>query len=270
MPVQSIQNSKIWQRYDHVTRLRHYAGWVASTIVVLICWQFISGATRWHFVLDAPEQLASFAGRMFPPEWAYMSQLWWPLWDTLNIATLGTLLGLILAFPISFLAARNTTPHFLIRSVALLIIVVSRSVNSLIWALLLVAILGPGLLAGIIAIALRSIGFIGKLFYESIEETSREPVEAIVATGASPFQVLSYSILPQVMPSFAGVSIFRWDINIREATVIGLVGAGGIGLNLNATVNALRWDQAGMIFIVIFGLVLMSEAVSAQVRKAII
>lgn len=270
MPVQTVATTKVWQRYDRATRMRHYAGWIASTLVVLICWYFISGATRWHFVADAPQQLVQFVGRMFPPNWAYMDKLWLPLWDTLNIATLGTLLGIMLAFPISFLAARNTTPHIIVRYVALLIIVVSRSVNSLIWALLLVAILGPGVLAGIIAIALRSVGFIGKLFYESIEETSNEPVGAISATGATPLQVLSYSILPQVMPSFAGVSIFRWDINIREATVIGLVGAGGIGLNLDASVNALRWDQAGMIFIMIFVLVLISEAVSAQVRKAII
>jgi phosphonate transport system permease protein len=270
MPVQTVNNTKVWQRYDTPTRLRHWAGWIGSTIIIVICWQVISGATRWEFVADAPQQLAEFLTRMFPPNWAYASQLWLPLWDTLNIATLGTLLGIAIAFPVSFLAARNTTPHPAVRYAALLLIVVSRSVNSLIWALLLVAVVGPGVLAGIIAIGLRSIGFAGKLFYESIEETSREPIEAVTATGASPLQVLSYSILPQVLPSFAGVSIFRWDINIREATVIGLVGAGGIGLNLNSSVNALRWDQAGMIFVIIFGLVLVSEWVSARVRKAII
>lgn len=270
MPVQQIDDRKLWQRYDTATRLRLWGGWLGTTLLVLVCWQVISGATRWEFVADAPQQLSQFVGRMFPPRWSYLNELWLPLWDTLNIATLGTLLGLSIAFPLSFLAAQNTTPHPSLRYVALLIIVVSRSVNSLIWALLLVAIIGPGVLAGIISIGLRSIGFMGKLFYESIEETSREPVEAITATGASPLQVLSYSILPQVLPSFAGVSIFRWDINIREATVVGLVGAGGIGLNLNASVNALQWSQVGMIFIVIFVVVLFSEWVSARVRQAII
>ncbi len=270
MPVQTVNDTKVWQRYDTATRLRHWGGWIGSTIVVLLCWQVISSGTRWEFVADAPEQLTEFLIRMFPPNWAYANELWLPLWDTLTIATLGTLLGIAIAFPVSFLAARNTTPHPIIRYIALLIIVVSRSVNSLIWALLLVAVVGPGVLAGVIAIGLRSIGFAGKLFYESIEETSREPMEAITATGAGAMQVLSYSILPQVLPSFAGVSIFRWDINIREATVIGLVGAGGIGLSLSSSVNALRWDQAGMIFVMIFGLVLISEWVSAKVRKAII
>lgn len=270
MPVQTINEKKVWQRYDNATRLRLWAGWLGSTAIILLCWQIISGATRWEFVADAPEQLAIFLSRMFPPNWGYMGQLWLPLWDTLNIATLGTLLGIAIAFPLSFLAARNTTPHPVFRYIALVIIVVSRSVNSLIWALLLVAIVGPGVLAGIIAIGLRSVGFAGKLFYESIEETSTEPVEAIIATGSSPMQVLSHSILPQVLPSFAGVSIFRWDINIREATVIGLVGAGGLGLNLNASVNGLQWSQVGMIFIAVFALVLVGEWVSARVRRAII
>lgn len=269
MPARTVNNVKIWQRYDAPTRLKLLAGWVAGAVITLVCWQVISGSTRWEFVSDAPQQLGTFIQRMFPPDWLYASQLWQPLWDTVSIATLGTVLSVLIALPLSFLAARNTTPHPIVRYFTLLVIVVSRSVNSLIWALILVVIVGPGALAGILAIALRSIGFIGKLAYESIEETSREPVEAITATGASRLQVLTYGFLPQVLPSFAGISIFRWDINIREATVLGLVGAGGIGLNLNAAVNLLRWDQAGMIFVLIFILVLISEAVSARVRKAI-
>jgi hypothetical protein len=110
-----------------------------------------------------------------------------PLWDTINIATLGTLGGVIMAVPVAFLAARNTTPSALfLQAIALFIIVASRSINSLIWALLLVAIIGPGLLAGIVAIALRSIGFVGKLLYEAIEETDATQIEAMQATGASP------------------------------------------------------------------------------------
>lgn len=107
-----------------------------------------------------------------------------PLWDTINIATLGTLLGIVLAFPVAFLAARNTTPSTtFIRPIALFIIAASRSINSLIWALLLVAIIGPGLLAGIIAIALRSIGFVAKLMYEAIEEVNVTQMSAIQSTG---------------------------------------------------------------------------------------
>jgi phosphonate transport system permease protein len=208
---------------------------------------------------------------MVPPRWSYMNEVWRPLWDTLTIATLGTLLAIVIAVPIAFLAARNTTPSVtLIRPVALLIIVSSRSINALIWALLLVTILGPGVFAGIIAIALRSIGFVGKLLHEAIEEIDHSQVEAIQATGASSAQVMNYGIVPQILPAFAGISVFRWDINIRESAVVGLVGAGGIGLNLEASLNTLAWSQVSLILLVILATVLLSEWVSAKVRHAII
>jgi phosphonate transport system permease protein len=227
--------------------------------------------TIWAFVYDAPRQAQDIGSRMLPPRWAYMNELWLPLWDTLNMATLGTILEVILAVPIAFLAARNTTPSALfIRPVALFVIVASRSIDSLIWALLLVAILGPGILAGIIAIGLRSIGFIGKLLYEAIEETDRNQIEAVTATGASPAQVLSYGIVPQVMPAFWGITVFPWDINIRESAILGHVGAGGLGLKLQSSLNVLAWPQVTFILLVILATVVVSEWVSARVRAALI
>jgi len=194
-----------------------------------------------------------------------------PIWDTLNIATLGTLIALCLAVPVAFLAARNTTPsRVFVRPVALLIIVSTRSINSLIWALLLIAIIGPGVFAGIIAIAIRSIGFCAKLLYEAIEEIDPAQVEAVTATGASPLQVMSYGIVPQILPAFAGIAVFRWDINIRESTVLGLVGAGGIGLQLSSSLNTLAWPQVSLILIVILLAVIISEWVSAKIRGAIV
>ena len=197
---------------------------------------------------------------MLPPEWEYMNDLWRPLWDTINIATLGTLMALVLAVPIAFLAASNTTPSFVfVMPVALFIIVASRSINSLIWALLLVAFVGPGVFAGIIAIGLRSIGFCAKLLYEAIEEIDPNQVEAITATGASGPQTLTYCIVPQIMPAFADISVFRWDINIRESTVVGLVGAGGIGLELNAQVMELGWAKVSVFLASILATVVVSE-----------
>jgi phosphonate transport system permease protein len=237
----------------------------------VFCWQVMTQSTIWAFVQDAPRQGADILSRALPPRWSYIERLLWPLWDTINMATLGTLLGILIAVPIAFLAARNTTPSALfLRPIALFIIVASRSINSLIWALLLVSIIGPGLLAGIVAIALRSIGFIGKLLYEAIEEIDEKQVEAVSATGASAMQVMDYAIVPQVLPTFLGISVFRWDINIRESAILGLVGAGGLGLQLQSSLNVLAWPQVTMIFIVILATVIVSEWVSAQVRKAII
>jgi phosphonate transport system permease protein len=262
---------KAWQHRTPRGRLMLWSGWLGLVALFVWCWEVMTARTIWMFVWDAPRQAQDIGGRMLPPRWAYMDELWLPLWDTINMATLGTILGVILAVPIAFLAARNTTPStLLIRPVALFVIVASRSINSLIWALLLVAILGPGLLAGIIAIGLRSIGFIGKLLYEAIEETDRNQIEAVTATGASPAQVLNYGIVPQIMPAFWGITVFRWDINIRESAILGLVGAGGLGLKLQSSLNVLAWPQVTLIILVILATVVVSEWVSAKVRAAII
>ncbi len=251
--------------------LLRFAGWLSLVALTVFCWRVMTQDTIWAFVESAPQQAADIFGRMLPPRWSYAQQLWRPLWDTINIATMGTLIAIVLATPVAFLAARNTTPSVvLVRPIALFIIVASRSINALIWGLLLVSIVGPGVIAGIIAIALRSIGFIGKLLYEAIEEIDESQVEAIRATGASPGQVMIYGIVPQIMPAFASINVFRWDINIRESTVLGLVGAGGLGLALESSLNVLAWPQVTVILIMIFATVIVSEWISAKVRHAII
>ena len=271
MPVTEVDGRPVWRKRTPRASLALFAGWLGLAALFVFCWQVMTETTIWAFVYDAPEQAADLGGRMFPPRWSYIDQLLWPLWDTLNIATLGTLLGILFAVPIAFLAARNTTPSALIaRPIALFIIVASRSINSLIWALLLVSIIGPGILAGIVAIGLRSIGFIAKLMYEAIEEIDEAQVEAVTASGGSALQVIDYGIVPQILPTFFGVSVFRWDINIRESTILGLVGAGGIGLQLQASLSVLAWPQVTLIFIVILATVAVSEWVSAKVRHAII
>ena len=271
MPVRDISGHRVWQRYSQRESLFHWLLWLTGIAIFAYCWQQISAATTWFFVWDAPNIAGDIWTRATPPKWEYITQLGRPIWDTLNIATLGTLIALVLAVPVAFLAARNTTPSaLLIRPVALLIIVSTRSINSLIWALLLIAIIGPGVFAGVVAIAIRSIGFCAKLLYEAIEEIDTTQVEAITATGASRWQVMVYGIVPQILPAFAGIAVFRWDINIRESTVLGLVGAGGIGLQLSASLNVLAWPQVSLILLVILAAVIISEWVSAKVRGAII
>jgi phosphonate transport system permease protein len=260
-----------WRLLTPVQQRWRWFGWLALVALTVFCWRIMTADTIWAFVSDAPRQAQDIFGRMLPPRWTYINQLWKAIWDTINIATLGTLIAIVLGTPLAFLAARNTTPSALvIRPVALFVIVASRSINALIWGLLLVAVLGPGVLAGIIAIALRSIGFIGKLLYEAIEEIDEKQVEAIRATGASQAQVMSYGIWPQILPAFATISVFRWDINIRESTVLGLVGAGGLGLALESSLNTLAWPQVSLILLIILVTVVISEWITAKVRKIII
>jgi phosphonate transport system permease protein len=262
---------RTWRRRTPRAQWLIWAGWLIATALFVYCFQLISDRTIWAFVVDAPEQAGDLAVRMVPPDWGYIRALGRPLGDTLNMATIGTVAAMVIAVPVAYCAARNTTPSVrFIRPLALFIIVSSRSINALIWALMLVTIIGPGVLAGIIAIALRSIGFCAKLLYEAIEEIDEGQVEAVRATGAAGAQVTAYGIVPQVMPAFAGISVFRWDINIRESTVLGLVGAGGIGLELNAALTQLYWTQVSLILLVIIGTVILSEWVSAKVRHSII
>lgn len=261
----------VWRKRTPRSELIVFAAWVLTLAFVSWTFQVMTKDTIWAFVTDAPAQMKDIGSRMMPPAWSFVNELWWPLWETINIATLGTLIGLIMAVPVAFLAARNTTPSTrFVRPIALLLIVGSRSINSLIWALLLVAILGPGVLAGVFAIALRSIGFIGKLLYEAIEEIDAAQVEAIEATGASQAQTMAWGVLPQISPTLAGISVFRWDINIRESTVLGLVGAGGIGVKLEAALNTLAWPKVTMLLIVILATVAVSEWVTAKVRERLI
>ena len=271
MAVRETASGSDWRLRTPRGALWLWVGWLAAVALTVWCWQIMTETTIWAFVYDAPRQAVDIGSRMVPPRFSYLPELWRPLWDTINIATLGTVGGVLIATPVAFLAARNTTPSAtFLRPVALFVIVASRSINSLIWALLLVSIVGPGILAGVIAIALRSIGFVGKLLYEAIEETDARQIEAIEATGASGGQVLTYAIWPQVAPAFWAISVFRWDINIRESTVLGLVGAGGIGLQLQNSLNTLAWPQVTMILLLILGTVVVSEWVSAKMRAAII
>jgi len=270
MPKIDTPDGPVWQRRTTMKQRLIWFVWLIALCIAAYAWHLISEKTIWMFVWDAPRQMVDISTRMVPPSWSYMDVLWKPIWDTINIATIGSMIAMAIAIPVAFAAAHNTTPHKAVRAVALFIIVSTRSINSLVWAVLLVVVVGPGVLAGTLAIGIRSIGGCAKLLYEGIEEINQTQVEAIEATGASPAQKMIYGILPQVLPTFAGVGIFRWDVNVRGSTILGIVGAGGIGVQLNGSINTLAWTQVSMILLVILAAVILSEWLSAKVRHAII
>lgn len=269
MPLIKKENQLFWKKRTPSESLASYASWLFGIIVLLISAKYVSDRTTWEFVGDASAQIKDFISRMFPPDVRYFGKVMPALWDTITISVFGTGIAVIISFFLAFLAAKNTTPNAAVRMIVLIFIVASRSVNSMIWALIIVQIVGPGLLASIIAIAVRSLGMVSKLLYEAIEEINREPIEAITATGATRMQVFVYGFLPQVMPTFVGTAVYRWENNIRESTVIGIVGGGGIGLLLNSAINKLAWNQVLTILIVIFCTVVFAEWISAKVRKSI-
>ena len=258
-----------WRRYTPWQRITR--SMLAIIGFVALVWSFKTIEIIPEFLYDAPEQAADLFVRMWPFDWAfYPKAVHAALIETFHIATLGTILALVLALPLAFLSARNITRSPTLNWFAQVLFVSSRSVNSLIWALLFVAIFGPGALAGVMSIAFRSIGFIGKLFGEALEEAQKGPVDALVATGAPRSVVLAKAIWPQGEPAFWSIALLRWDINVRESAVLGLVGAGGIGVALDNALSNLYWDQVGLIMAVIFLVVILTEIITTQIRARLI
>jgi phosphonate transport system permease protein len=257
----------VWRRFSPRQTLLRYMVYLGTVAVVTWAVSFLN--LPWFYFLDAHIQALDLFTRMWPPDISFWSSLVKPLLETIHIATLGTIITFVIAFPVAFLAARNTTFNPFTWFIGRLILVTSRSVNTVVWGLLFVAVFGPGALAGVWAIAFRSIGFMGKLVAEAIEEIDEGVVEAIEATGASRIQVLWYGILPQVLPVIYGTAVYRWDINIRESTVLGFVGAGGIGILLYSSINQFLWQEVSLMLLAVFGIVLVSEFVSAAVRQRI-
>ncbi|HLV10868.1 MAG TPA: phosphonate ABC transporter, permease protein PhnE [Trueperaceae bacterium] len=257
-----------WQRFTTAQRLVRFVAYL-GTVAVLV-WAVRDLDIYWPWVWDAPVQIRDLFVRMSPPKLTGLVPIGQALIETVHIATLATVLSLLLALPTAYLAAQNTTPHPALLWLARLIVVSTRSVNTIIWALLFVAIFGPGVVAGILAIAFRSIGFVGKLMAEAIEEIDKRQVEAIEATGAGRGKVVLYGIVPQVLPAFFAVAILRWDINIRESTVLGLVGAGGIGLILQGAIDLFDWQTVATVLIAILGVVVLGEFVSAALRRRVL
>ena len=260
---------RVWQRHTLREKLARTALWLAIGLAVLASMNSIN--VIWEFLWDAPEQMLDMGRRMWPLDLAfYPESVHAALMETFHIATLGTLFSMVVALPLAVLAAHNLTPHAGINLCAKALLVASRSVNSLVWALLFVAVFGPGPLAGTVAIACRSVGFVGKLLGEALEEVPRGGIEALKAAGATQTSQILYGYWPAVKPAFWSIMLLRWDINVRESGVLGLVGAGGIGVVLNTAIDLFHWDRVALVLVAIFAVVLVAEIVVLQIRKRVL
>jgi phosphonate ABC transporter permease subunit PhnE len=258
-----------WERFTLGERLARSGFYLLAVIAVV--WSLKTIEIIPEFLYDAPQQTVDLFARMWPIDWAWYGKVvHQALLETLHIATLGTLLAVALAAPVALLVARNVTRSVLLNNFGRFILVATRSVHSMVWVLFFVAVFGPGALAGMLAIAVHSIGFTGKFLSEAIEEARRGPIEALTAAGAPPLAILLKGYWPQVKPAFLAIAIFRWDINVRESAVLGLVGGGGLGMALDTALSNLYWDQAGLVLLVIFGVVLLTEVATSWIRAKII
>ncbi|MGQ0711272.1 MAG: phosphonate ABC transporter, permease protein PhnE [Rhodoferax sp.] len=261
--------ARVWQRYTPLQRWLRFGVWLAIVAAIVQSARHVEIIPE--FLYDAPEQMGDLLQRMWPPDAAhYPESVHAALVETLHIASLGTLLSLVLAVPLGLLVAGNLTRNRAVNLCARVLLVASRSVNSLVWALLFLAVFGPGPLAGTLAIGFRSVGFVGKLLGEAIEQAPPGPIEALEAAGAGWFARIGYGYWPQVQPAFWSVLLLRWDINVRESAVLGLVGAGGIGMVLDTAMNLFQWDRVATVLLAVFAVVLVAEVVVTQVRKRVL
>ena len=258
-----------WQRFTPAERIMRSGFYLI--VLIAIVWSLQTIEIIPEFLYDAPQQTADLFVRMWPIDWS-----WYPkvvheaLLETLHTATLGTLLAVAMASGVALLVARNITRSVVLNMIGRFILVATRSVHAKVWALFFVAVFGPGALAGTLAIAVHSIGFTGKFLSEAIEEARVGPIEALTATGAPRLSILLKGYWPQVKPAFLSIAVFRWDINVRESAVLGLVGGGGLGMALDTALSNLYWDQVGLVLVVIFAIVIIAEVVTSWLRTRMI
>ena len=250
--------------------LRRYArNIVAGILLCAMGYHIFVIETDWARIGGIADILSTTAE--FLPDLAFLPFILEPLLETLLIAFWGTTIATLVAMPVAYFAARNVTPYYPITyPLARGIIVLSRSVHELIFALIFVSALGLGPLPGIIALGVRSIGFLAKTTAEAIENADRRPVEAMEATGANALVVFLFGNFPQIYPVVVGNVIFQLDINLRRASILGMVGAGGIGYVFAEQMQAYEWNNAGTVVLGIACLVILGEIVSNRIRTHLI
>ena len=254
-------------------RSRYISGALTVALTIMVAWSVdvtVIQDTDWErigSVANVWEATSHFIGldlELFP-------DLLVPAIETLLIACLGTAFGLILCIPAAWFGAMNITPYPPITyPLARLMMTLSRSIHEIVWALFFVAVVGLGAMAGVLAIAVRSVGVIAKMTAEAIEDIDYGPVEAIRAVGGSNFQVIVYAILPQVLPQIVSVVIFEWEINIRRSAILGLVGAGGLGLVFFRQMNTFNYHGVTSVIVAILIIILLGEAISYFIRRRMI
>ncbi|WP_022724555.1 phosphonate ABC transporter, permease protein PhnE [Rhodopseudomonas sp. B29] len=264
-PVCYLEPTRSW-RDDGVLRRNLALVIVAVLIVVFARASHVDPQKLWAGV----PLLASWVPSMFPPDLRSIGEILYAAFETLSMASIGTLIALAFAFPLGFLAARNTTPHPLVSVAARALLNVTRGTETLVFALVFVAAIGFGPFTGVLAIAFHMMGAIGKAFAEAIEPADKGPMDAVALTGASRLKVIRYALIPDVAPNLIAATLYMWEYTVRSSTVLGIVGAGGIGQTLKDTIDLLDFPKMITVLTVILLMVWMIDSLSAYLRGAVL
>lgn len=243
---------------------------ITLAIIAIYVWTFLGIDIDWGRAIErSVKNFGILIPKLFSPEWAAMGEVSLKIVETIFIAFAGTLMASILAVPLGFLAAKNMTN----RGVATFgkwLLSANRSFPELILAILFVVAVGPNAFAGVLAIAIHSTGMLGKLYSEVVESIDMKVVEAMEANGANKIQILFFGVIPQVIPEFLSYAIYRFEIDIRASSVLGIVGAGGIGTMIMFASMNRNWNQMGLILLAIIIVVTIIDFISAKIRRRIV
>lgn len=240
---------------------------IISVIILLSFWQ--SGMFDGHRLSEGLPAIGVLISEMVPPNFARWQSWVIPMIETITMSVAGTAIAILLSLPIALLASPKTTPNLIVYYIARLFLNTCRAIPELIMGIIFVAAVGFGMLPGVLALGLHSIGMVGKFFSEAIEHAHPAPIEAAEAVGGTKLQVIAHGILPQVLPQFGDVTMYRWEYNFRQSTVMGMVGAGGIGTELVGSLRIMDYPQVSAILIVILISVTIVDGLSNILRRQV-
>ncbi|MNH96576.1 Phosphate-import permease protein PhnE [compost metagenome] len=267
-PVNDPLNNPANQRPAPPRKVKHY---LTVIIILLLLWGSAvkTESTLSELIAGLPNML-DLLKEMFPPKWTYFDNIWDAMLETIRMAVIGTTVGAILAIPVALFCANNITKNSFIFYPVRFILNLIRTIPDLLLAALFVAIFGLGPLPGILALSVFSLGLVAKLTYEALEAIDSGPIEAMTAAGANSFQIIVYAVLPQIQAHFISFTLYTFEINVRAAAVLGLVGAGGIGHYYEITLGFLEYDKTCMIIVFTLAVVLIIDYASNKLRERLL
>ena len=218
---------------------------------------------------DSSKYFGDILGRMLPPDFSNFKNLAYAMLETIEIAFLGTFIAITLSIPVGLFSARNLAPNYGVFLIARTITIFFRAIPEFIIAMILVIAIGFGAMPGVLALGIHTMGFLAKFYAEDIEHVNKGPIEALKSSGASKSQIISFAIIPQIIPSFIANNLYILDRNIRMATMLGIVGAGGIGYELQSSFRMFEYQKVSAIIIIIFITIFIIDHISSFIRSKI-
>ncbi len=220
-------------------------------------------------VTDSSKYFGDILSRMLPPDFSNLNQLIYAMLETIEIAFLGTFIAIVLSIPLGLFSARNLAPNYFVYLICKTIVIFFRAIPEFIIAMILVIAIGFGAMPGVLALGLHTMGFLAKFYAEDIEHINNGPIDALKSSGASKSQIISFGVIPQILPSFVANNLYILDRNVRMATMLGIVGAGGIGYELQSSFRMFEYERVSSIIILIFVTIFLIDHISSFIRSKI-